>query len=112
VQSLGFQDVRIIDAGKNAYKIGVCAGSGMDLWHDALDLGCDTFVTGDVTYHKALDAFEAGLNVVDLGHAATEEVVIKPFADMLSRKLQKIKVMTMAGRPLFRSVKTKVTKIN
>ena len=49
-------------------KVALVGGSGSSLLYKALDTGVDLFITGDVTYHKALDAKNLGLNVLDIGH--------------------------------------------
>ncbi len=74
---------RVVDGGRAVSMVGLCPGSGMEFWRQAHAYGCDTFVTGDVKYHQALEAREAGMNVVDLGHFASEELVIKPLAERL-----------------------------
>ena len=49
-----------------------------------LEAGADVYVTGEIAYHKALDAVDVGLCVVEAGHAATEY----PAIAALSRGLQ------------------------
>ncbi|MCD6569170.1 MAG: Nif3-like dinuclear metal center hexameric protein [Deltaproteobacteria bacterium] len=98
------EDIRIVDAYRDVYKVCVCPGSGMDLWQDAYEAGCDTFVTGDVTYHRALDAFEAGLNIVDLGHFGTEEIIVRPLANILTQRLPDVDIIAMEGKSLLKTI--------
>ncbi len=105
VRSLPFEHARIVDSNKEVRRVGLCPGSGMDLWADALRTGCDTFVTGDVRYHSAVDAWEAGLNVVDLGHSETEVLVVEPLVDMLIRVLDGVGVYAFEQRPLIRYIR-------
>lgn len=53
---------------KVVQKIAICGGSGGDFYKDALRLGADVFITGDVYYHTAHDMQSAGLTVIDPGH--------------------------------------------
>jgi len=76
----------------------------MGLWEEAFRLGCDTFVTGDVRYHDARDAVDAGMNVVDLGHFATEELVVEPLARLLKRQLKGVEVVAFRGKDVFASL--------
>ena len=50
-------------------------------------MGADVFITGDFKYHNALDAYEKGLNIVDIGHYEAEhffyEIIIKKLDDNL-----------------------------
>ena len=39
----------------------------MSYWRKVKSLGADLFITGDIGYHDALDAKEAGINVFDMG---------------------------------------------
>jgi len=57
-------------------RIAVCGGSGATLWRKAHALGCQALLTGDVKYHDALDAQQAGFLLVDAGHFATERIAI------------------------------------
>jgi putative NIF3 family GTP cyclohydrolase 1 type 2 len=101
ITALCMKGARLIDTGKDVSKVAVCPGSGMDYWKHALSLGCDTFVTGDVRYHAGLDAKEAGMNVVDLGHFGTEEIIVIPLAERLKQELTGVAVHAHQGRDVF-----------
>ncbi len=101
VEGLPFRAARLCDAGRLVETVGACPGSGMELWRQARSLGCDTYVTGDVRYHAALEAVEAGMNVVDLGHFATEEIVLDSLAGRLGAELCGIRVIVHKGRDVF-----------
>lgn len=49
-------------------RVAVLGGSGAKFYPDALALGADVYVTGDVSYHTAHDMLASGLNVIDPGH--------------------------------------------
>jgi putative NIF3 family GTP cyclohydrolase 1 type 2 len=49
-------------------KVAIIGGSGSSHIYQAIDNDVDLFITGDVTYHRALDAKNLGLNVLDVGH--------------------------------------------
>lgn len=78
--------VRVVgDLRRRIERVAVCGGSGEKLIDDAIRTGCQLYLTGDVTHHRALAAADAGLVVVDAGHAATEAPAIPPLADRLRR---------------------------
>lgn len=60
------------DPGRAVSMVAVAPGSGRSLVDDAIAGGADTFVTGELRYHEALDAVDAGLTVIEAGHDATE----------------------------------------
>ena len=74
--------VRYVENGRAVSRVAVVTGSG-DYIEDALAAGADALVTGEVGYHKALDAAAAGLGVVEAGHFGTEA----PIAAVLKEKL-------------------------
>ena len=64
---------------------------------DAWAAGCDTFVTADVKYDVFLRARELGLNLMDAGHYATEQVVCPPLARFLQERFPALEVR-LTGR--------------
>ena len=105
VRSLPFPGVRICAAGRDVASVAVCPGSGMDLWTAALEAGCDTLVTGDVRYHRAIEAVEAGLNIVDLGHYGSEAVIIEPLAERVRSLLPTVRTTAFEGADIFTSLR-------
>lgn len=74
---LNLTRIKIADAGKNVNKIAICGGSGSDFIEDAIKLGADTYLTGDVKYHEAQYAIRNGLNLIDASHQFTEMPIVK-----------------------------------
>ena len=68
------------DPDRTVASIAVAQGSGRSLVADALDAGADTFVTGELRYHEALEAVHAGLAVIEAGHDATEWPLVSVLA--------------------------------
>ena len=65
-------------------RVAVLGGAGMSAVTDALAVGADVLVTGDVRHHAALDALELGIAVIDAGHHATEVAAMPVFAQRLA----------------------------
>lgn len=83
---LGANGIRLVDGGKPVHMVAVGGGACAEFMADALDKGCDTFVTSDVKYHQFLDAKALGLNLVDAGHFPTENVVCPVLRDWLAER--------------------------
>jgi len=82
--ALGGIPVRAVgDAEKEVYRVALCSGSGGSLIEQAIDAGVDVFITGDVKYHEAQRALEAGLALIDVGHFSSEKIVVRPVAAFL-----------------------------
>ena len=58
-------------------------GAGSDYMVSAITENCDLYVTGDLKYHDAQKAHELGINVLDLGHYATEKTFVRNMASLL-----------------------------
>lgn len=72
------------DPGRRLRRVAVLGGAGEDYATIALQAGADAYLTGEMAYHKALDAVDNGLCVMEAGHAATEY----PAISALRRGLQ------------------------
>lgn len=71
-------------ADRRVSRVAVLGGAGEDFVNQAASAGADVYITGEMAYHKALDAAAAGVCILEAGHAATE----KPGIYALSRGLQ------------------------
>lgn len=71
------------DPARSLRRVAVLGGAGEDYARLALEGGADAYLTGEIAYHKALDAVDNGLCVIEAGHAATEYPAISKLADAL-----------------------------
>ena len=80
-------------------KVALINGSGMSYWRKVKSLGADLFITGDIGYHDALDAKEAGINVFDIGHFESENC----FVELLRKDIEGmgIEIITFNDGPVF-----------
>jgi dinuclear metal center YbgI/SA1388 family protein len=93
---LNVEHVRLIGSLDKIVRIvGVSGGSGSNHVGQAKRLNCDVYLTGDVTYHTALDCIQMGLNVIDVGHYA-EKVFKKAIAEELSGQFPEIETVISA----------------
>jgi dinuclear metal center YbgI/SA1388 family protein len=53
-------------------RVAACGGAGDGHIADALRVGADVYVTGDLRHHVTLDAMTLGMALIDAGHFATE----------------------------------------
>lgn len=64
------------DPKREIRKIAIVNGSGGSFVSKAIFKGADLLITGDISHHEALDALEAGLSVLDIGHFWSEVPMI------------------------------------
>lgn len=67
--AFGVKNVRLIGPlHQRLHKVAIVGGSGSSVIRKATALGADVLVTGDITYHHALDMKMSGLLGIDPGH--------------------------------------------
>ncbi len=84
--------LRYCSGGKRVHRVAVGGGACSGGLFDALQAGCDTFVTADVKYNEFWDAYEQGLNLIDAGHFYTENPVVAILAEKISGAFPEIEV--------------------
>jgi dinuclear metal center YbgI/SA1388 family protein len=86
-KSLSAAGVRMVgDGGRLVRRIAICGGSGASLLREASARGADLLLTGDLKYHEARDAQDLGIALVDVGHFASEQIMVQGLSDRLSRE--------------------------
>jgi len=91
-RQLGLTNVKVAGrADKVVGKVAVCSGSGGGLLDNFLTSEADVFVSGDLRYHDARAVEDAGRALIDIGHFASEHLMV----DALFHQLER--VVTHAG---------------
>ena len=86
------EGLRYVDGGKPVQKVAVGGGACADGFREALDAGCDTFVTSDIKYNQFWDAHDLGLNLIDAGHFHTENPVVAVLAEKIAAAFPDVEV--------------------
>jgi dinuclear metal center YbgI/SA1388 family protein len=90
---LGGEATRIVGAAEAATsKVAIACGSGGSLLEPAIAAGCDSLVTGEMTFHNCLEAEARGVAVVLAGHFASERFALLSLADYLTDQLANVEV--------------------
>jgi putative NIF3 family GTP cyclohydrolase 1 type 2 len=82
---------------KQIKRIAICGGAGSFLINDALNLGADAFITGEIGYHHFF-GFDNIMSLIEIGHYESEQFTIELLYDIL--------LSSFPSLPLF------MTKIN
>jgi len=67
-------------ADRPVQSVALCSGSGASLLKQAVASGADAYVSGDIGYHTARDAQQAGIGLVDIGHFGSEHIIVDVLA--------------------------------
>lgn len=90
--ALGCEGLRYVDGGRPVRKVAVGGGSCGSEMRQAVEAGCDTFVTSDIKYNDFWDAKFLGMNLIDAGHFHTENPVVSRLAEKLREKFPEVTV--------------------
>ena len=84
-------EVRLMgDPSREVRRLGLCSGAGGDLWREAVRLGADAFLSGEIKHHLALEMADEGIPCFECGHWATEVPGIFALADALQSALDQV----------------------
>lgn len=75
---------RVVDCKNTLKRVAVCGGAGFDFFSEAVKMGADAYVTGEIKHHEMLFAKDKGVTVIDAGHFNTEN----PAMTILKTKLE------------------------
>lgn len=91
--------LRYCDGGRPVQRIALGCGSCGEYLRDAVQAGCDTFLTGDVKYNYFLDAQGCGVSLIDAGHYPTENPIVAKLAGKLQTRFPELSVQISAQMP-------------
>lgn len=73
-EKLSLKSVRIISKSKpDINTVAVVTGAGYEFKQNAFAAGADVYITGDIKYHEAMEAYLQGFSVIDAGHFGSEK---------------------------------------
>lgn len=73
------------DASKEVRRACLWTGAAGEAPAECLERGVDLLICGEVNYHRALDASELGLGIIELGHDASEQVFCPILVELAQR---------------------------
>ena len=85
--SVGTVSVVSSETSSPVRKVMLCGGSGGSAIKLAIKCGCDALISGDIKYHDAMSAYENGMVIFDVGHFASERVIVGALADFFRVKV-------------------------
>jgi dinuclear metal center YbgI/SA1388 family protein len=85
---LGLATVKIAgDAALSVSRVAVCGGSGRGLMDDFFASDAHVYVSGDLGYHDGRRAEAEGRALIDVGHFASEQLIVKRLALQMNHAL-------------------------
>lgn len=90
-KALNCEHLRYTDTKKLVKTVAVSSGAGGSNIFDAAKAGADVLVTGEIKHHEINAANELEIDIIDAGHFKSEDIVILPLINKLSRRFPEIK---------------------
>ena len=94
-KTLSADNVTFADCGKPVHHVAVLGGKGSDYISDAMTLGADTYLSGELGYHNMNDCKDFGINLIEAGHFFTENPVCSKLAQIAKKADPSIKCETI-----------------
>ena len=82
------------DPGKLLTEAAISPGSGKGEIENAIAMGADVLITGDIDHHEGIDAVALGLSIIDAGHYGLEHIFVSYMAGYLKRHCTDVEVQT------------------
>ena len=90
---LGIDGLHVVgDSEKMITKVAVACGSGGSFLDAAKRKGCDALVTGEATFHTALDAKANSVALILVGHYASERFAVEDLAGHIKAEFDELEV--------------------
>ena len=81
--------------------VAIVPGAGDDYIKNALSMGADVFITGDIGHHDGLDAMEQGLAVIDASHYGIEKLFVPYMAEVFASRMPELMVVKASEKEPF-----------
>ncbi|MBI4291367.1 MAG: Nif3-like dinuclear metal center hexameric protein [Betaproteobacteria bacterium] len=75
------------EPGQTLRRVAWCTGAAQGMFEDAIALGVDAFITGEISEHQVHLARESGIAFFAAGHHATERFGVRALGERLARDL-------------------------
>ena len=90
-ERLGLEHLRVIgDLDLQVDRVALCTGSGGSLMDCFLGSSADVYITGDVKYHEARQVEMNHKGLIDVGHFASEIIVVDLLESLLAQALASV----------------------
>ncbi len=94
-EAFGISSVKVFgDANKQCSRVVILPGSGKSDVNQAIALGADVMITGDIDHHTGIDAVAQSMAIIDAGHYGIEHIYIEYMKNLLAEVAPELTVAT------------------
>lgn len=80
-------NAKLFHGSETIKRVAICSGSGASGMGEALSLGCDAFITGEIKEPVAIAVEESNFNLIAAGHHRTEVFGVRALAEKITAEL-------------------------
>ena len=92
-QAFSLENVKVFgDLERKVKTAAISPGSGRSVISNALQVGVDVLITGDIDHHEGIDAVAQKLTVIDAGHYGVEHIFIPYMEQYLKREAKELEI--------------------
>ena len=92
-QAFSLENVKVFGNLERKVKTAaISPGSGRSVISNALQVGVDVLITGDIDHHEGIDAVAQKLTVIDAGHYGVEHIFIPYMEQYLKREAKELEI--------------------
>ena len=73
--------------------VAINTGGGAGIMDMCFDLKADLFITGDIKYNPARDAYERGMDLIDIAHYDTEKITMDFYVDFFAENIPGVQII-------------------
>ncbi len=96
-QQFQLESIRFVGhSDANVSNVAIACGSGGSFLPAAIAAGCDTFVTGEATFHSCLEAKASHVSLVLMGHYGSERFAIEMLGEKIADQFPDLNVWASA----------------
>lgn len=92
-QAFSLENVKVFgDLERKVKTAAISPGSGKSVISNALQVGVDVLITGDIDHHEGIDAVAQNMTVIDAGHYGVEHIFIPYMEQYLKREAKELEI--------------------
>lgn len=92
------------DKERKIKRVGLCTGGGRSMIYDAINAGCDCYISGDLSYSDIRTLVHSGVDFIEIGHYYSERCVTEIFERIIKNAYPEISTIISEELDVFLNI--------
>lgn len=92
------------DKERKIKRVGLCTGGGRSMIYDAINAGCDCYISGDLSYSDIRTLVHSGVDFIEIGHYYSERCVTEIFERIIKNAYPEISTIISEEMDVFLNI--------